>query len=274
MELVKHTVPDPGAEPLRNARHETLVREILAGKTAVEAYRQIYAPPKASDQVVWNLAHRASNRPEVIARMSYLQRQLAQQTLISRSEALALVIEHSRTVLAADSAEISQVRRCACRYCHGPGHAYQWRTEKEYWKALEHAAAQAERWDNMGAKQRETAGPRPELPTDAGGFGYRKTVQPHPDCPECDGLGTGETWFADTRTLSRAAALLYDGVEETKNGMKIRQRSKDVALQTLAKYAGLGDTVDVRGGLAVAAVTAAVTPEQAAAIAKKLAEDY
>lgn len=59
----------------------------------------------------------------------------------------------------------------ACRYCWGIGHAYQWKTRREYQAALIHG--------NLDD---------PNL-TEAGGFGYRSTRAPNPACPECGGIG-------------------------------------------------------------------------------------
>ncbi len=73
----------------------------------------------------------------------------------------------------------------ACRYCHGGiEHDYQFRTRREYDEAC------------AGAVAKEQA-----PPSNKGGYGYRRSAQPHPDCPECDGLGSGFVHAADTAAL-------------------------------------------------------------------------
>lgn len=271
MEVSK--LPDPSV-PLTAPQRERFA-QLLAGGTVdqTEAYRQAY--PASLNWKPANVTTKASamvNRPEVRARLEWLQRQAAESQVMTRAEALALVLADARAVVAADASELTRWRCLNCRHCWGEGHAYRWRNDREYWKALEAASAEQERWDNTPENKRR--GQRPELPTDDGGYGFRRTDEVNPDCPECEGEGIEDTKIGDTRKLSKNARVLYDGVKQTKNGIEIKQRDKEAARALLAKYAGIADTVDVKGGLAVAAVTAAVTPEQAAAIAKKLAEDY
>ena len=58
-------------------------------------------------------------------------------------------------------------------------------------------------------------------------------------CPECGGDGVPFVWFADTRTLTGAARLLYAGVKRTRNGMEILTRNQDDALKNVAAYLGM-----------------------------------
>lgn len=265
---------DP-AEPLRTASREKFVQEIAAGLSQTAAYKVAY--PNSLTWKEGTTASRASDlaaKPEVRARIEHLKGLASDRVVMTRAQALDVVLTDALAVLSSDSAEISRYRYMNCRHCWGIGFAWQWRHLREYAGALADASMAQERWNAMSEKDRQRAGPRPELPTDEGGYGWRRTAEPNPECPECEGEGTQEAWFADTRKLSKKARVLFDGVKQTKNGLEFKQRDKEAARALLAKFAGLGDVVDVRGGLAVAAVTAAVTPEQAAAIAKKLSEDY
>jgi phage terminase small subunit len=266
-------VPD-GSAPLRTAQREKFAQVLAGGTmTQADAYRQAYPVSVAwKSTSVDGKAAQLMQDATVRARVQWLQRQAAENVVMTRAEALALVLADARAVVAADASELTRWRCLNCRHCWGEGHAYRWRNDREYWKALEAASAEQERWDNTPENKRR--GQRPELPTDDGGYGFRRTDEVNPDCPECEGEGIEDTKIGDTRKLSKNARVLYDGVKQTKNGIEIKQRDKEAARALLAKYAGIADTVDVKGGLAVAAVTAAVTPEQAAAIAKKLAEDY
>ena len=266
-------VPDPGT-PLSAPAREKFVQILASGTvTQADAYRQAYPLSlKWKASAVDGKASGLAARPEVRARLQWLQRQAAETVTLTRGKALELVVQTWAALVQADPAEISRWRHLNCRHCWGVGHAYRWRNEREYWKAMSAASAAQEEWDNTPEAKRR--GERPDLPNDDGGYGFRRTDDVNPDCPECEGEGIEDEKFGDTRKLSKNARILFDGVKRTKNGIEIKTLDRQAALVGLAKYAGIADTVDVKGGLAVAAVTAAVTPEQAAAIAKKLAEDY
>lgn len=266
-------VPD-GSAPLRTAQREKFAQVLAGGTmTQADAYRQAYPVSVGwKSTSVDGKAAQLMQEPTVRARVQWLQRQAAETVTLTRGKALELVVQTWAALVQADPAEISRWRHLNCRHCWGVGNAYRWRNDREYWKALEAASAEQERWDNTPEDRRK--GPRPDLPTDDGGYGFRRTDDVNPDCPECEGEGIEDEKFGDTRKLSKNARILFDGVKRTKNGVEIKTLDRQAALVGLAKYAGIADTVDVKGGLAVAAVTAAVTPEQAAAIAKKLSEDY
>lgn len=266
-------VRDPGA-PLSHPTREKFVQILATGNvTQADAYRQAYpGSVRWKSTAVDGKASELAARPEVRARLEWLQRQAAERVVMTRAEALALVLADAQAVVQADASELTRWRCLNCRHCWGEGHAYRWRNEREYWKALDDVCEAQAKWDGTPEERRK--GKRPELPKDDGGYGFRRTDEVNPDCPECEGEGVQDTKLGDTRRLSKNARVLFDGVKQTKNGIEIKQRDKEAARALLAKYAGIADTVDVKGGLAVAAVTAAVTPEQAAAIAKKLAEDY
>ena len=77
------------------------------------------------------------------------------------------------------------------------------------------------------------------LPTDLGGFGYRFTRRPFPECPECNGLGRVYTRFIDTNDLDEAGRLIFDGVEETQHGIKMKFADRAAAMDKIAKHLGL-----------------------------------
>lgn len=156
----------------------------------------------------------------------------------------------------ADPNDIVQIRRTCCRHCHGFGHQYQW-TEAEYSAAVDKAV--------------DSGKPAPD---GMGGFGFDPNAEPHPDCPECGGLGIEDVHVADTRKLRGAARVLYAGAERTRNGIKINMRDKDAAVANLARY--LGMMVDKKefsgpggGPIPLANLTAEdLTDDQLAAILK------
>lgn len=255
-------------------QRERFAQVLAAGNVSqAEAYRQAYpASINWKPAAVDNKASALKGRPEVRARVEWLQRQAADAQVMTRAEALAIVLADAAAVVAADASEITRWRHLNCRHCWGVGGAYRWRNLREYTYALQEISARQEEWDNTPEAKRK--GERPELPSDEGGYGFRRTDDVNPACEECEGEGVEDTKIGDTRKLSKNARVLFDGVKQTKNGIEIKTRDKEAARALLAKYAGIADAVDLRGGVAVAAVTAAVTPEVAAAIAKKLADDY
>lgn len=159
----------------------------------------------------------------------------------------------------ADANDITQLRRVCCRHCHGFGHQYQW-TEAEYTKAVNFAI------DNGK-----------ECPDGMGGFGFNMNAEPHPDCPECGGLGQEYLHVEDTRKLKGPARRLYAGVQRTKDGLKVLMRDQDAALANLSKYLGmLVDKKEISGPnggpVPLAHITADdLTDDQLAALLK--AED-
>lgn len=129
----------------------------------------------------------------------------------------------------ADPSKISQVRAVNCRHCWGLNHEYQWKA-REYAKACDAAAAHTDKRGN----------PAPKPPPDcSGGFGFVRNREPNEDCPECEGEGIEETFFADMRTLGPAERKLIAAVKRTKDGLEVKMRDQDAAVQAIAKYLGL-----------------------------------
>jgi phage terminase small subunit len=140
-------------------------------------------------------------------------------------------------VATADPNDVVQHRRVCCRYCYGNGHEYQWRNEREYQAALARALSLQEQSEaNTKADKRTIAD---QLPTDAGGYGFNSQAAPNPDCPECDGIGTSEVWFADTRSLPPESRALFAGVKQTKEGLEVKLHSQLDALQQVGRHLGL-----------------------------------
>lgn len=130
----------------------------------------------------------------------------------------------------ADVRELVEYRVGCCRYCYGKGNRYQ-RTSGEM--ARDEAAH---------AKANEEAIEKGKPCTEfdrQGGIGYDKRREPNAACQECFGEGVGRTVFKDTSKLSPAAATLYAGVKETKDGLEVKTHSKLDALEKIAKHLGL-----------------------------------
>lgn len=142
-------------------------------------------------------------------------------------------------IATADPGELTQNIHGACRYCYGRDHHFQWRTEREYREALQDRVWNLFADDDVREAAMNGAIEDPRLPNDDGGYGYRLTEKPNPDCPECDGLGIEITRMADTRNLTGSALLLFDGVKETKQGKELKIQDRAKALENLAKHLGM-----------------------------------
>lgn len=129
----------------------------------------------------------------------------------------------------ADATEIMEYRRENCRHCHGKGFAFQWKDEDEFQKAYKEAERSVEEGQALVA------------PDNAGGYGYDKHAQPHPDCPNCSGEGYGSTHFHDTRFLTGGPKLLFAGVKETQHGIEVKVHDQMAALKLAMQHMGMLD---------------------------------
>jgi hypothetical protein len=74
-----------------------------------------------------------------------------------------------------------------------------------------------------------------------GGIGYDKTKQPNPACPECNGKGIWISRPINLDALSPAAAMLFDGVKQDRNGnIEIKLRDRSRALEMFGYITGIG----------------------------------
>lgn len=167
-----------------------------------------------------------------------------------------------RAIATADPRELSEWHIGCCRYCHGFEHRYQ-RTQAEWDRDM----ADHDRWAGQpppASKRRSRRqGERvSQTPAKAygegydaqefnslGGVGYDERKPPHKDCPECFGRGHGRTVLRDTRLLGESAALLYDGVKQTRDGLELKQLSRMDAIDKIAKHIGFYEK-DKGAGLA------------------------
>lgn len=128
----------------------------------------------------------------------------------------------------ADARDLVEYRRACCRYCWGEGFRYH-RTAGELERARREHEAQG-----LAARGRKVPAFDEE-----GGAGYHAKRAPNPECPECFGDGVGQTFLHDTRGLSRAAARLYAGVKQTRDGLEVKLHSPPDALVQLGRHLGL-----------------------------------
>lgn len=212
-----------GADKPLSTRQQAFVREYLISLNASDAYRRAgYAAKSANvdgPKLLSNPRIQAVIKAETEKRFEQLR--LKADDILLRAE----------TILTADARELTSHHIGACRYCYGIDHQFQWKTEREFSDALTAA--------RLKLPKKPTKDHLAALPRNDGGYGYSLKRDPNHDCPECSGLGVPYTRFADTRTISPAAAVLFEGVEETKDGLKIRMASREAAMNLLARHHGL-----------------------------------
>lgn len=211
---------------LKFRKHELFCRafavEPNASKAALAAG---YAKSGAGKQ-----GHELLQRLDVKARL----RELNEPEDAMFREAQAEVLDRIRRMAFADARDLTQFRIGACRYCHGVDHAYQWKTEREFLEALVNRKSKL----RIGEGEPDPA-EDPSWPDDRGGFGYRLARQQDPECPECGGMGVPYVHAPDSRDLSPAAALLFNGAKNGPNGIEIMMQDRAKPLEMLAKRFGL-----------------------------------
>ena len=200
-------------DELRSGKQAAFVREYVKDWNATQAaIRAGYSEATAGVIGCENL-----QKPNVRAAIDRRQAEIA---AIAEVDA-ALVVRELYDIATADPRELMAVYRDSCRHCYGIDHLYQW-TPGEYAAAVD--------------KAMEKDKPLPEL---LGGIGYRATLDPHPDCPECHGRGVETVVVTDTRKLTGKAAKLYAGAQQTKEGVKALGRDQNAALMALGRYLGM-----------------------------------
>lgn len=149
-----------------------------------------------------------------------------QEAMENRSKELHIeardVLRMWWTIAQADPRELIKYKRGACRHCWGEGFSYQFVDGDEYAIHLTKAAAG-----------------KAEIPKHEPTFGYTMNKKPNPKCPHCAGDGHGRVVVEDTSTLSPEAAMLYEGVQVGKDGIRVHMRNRSEALLNIAKHIGM-----------------------------------
>lgn len=200
------------------AKQQRFVEEYLLdlnGKQA--AIRAGYSRKTAEVQ-----ASRLLSNAKVAAAIAAAQAARSERTEITAD----MVLQHWWGIATADANQLIQLRRVCCRHCYGIGFAYQWIDKAEFDAELRAAAMV------------ENADPR-TFPTNDGGYGFNKTLIPHRECPQCFGEGRETVFAHDTRQLRGAERLLYAGVKVTRDGLEIKMRDQDKAMENVARHLGM-----------------------------------
>lgn len=158
----------------------------------------------------------------------------------------------------ADVNELVEGRRVPCRYCNGQGHRYQFRdVEMELLLGVYQCGANKEEYfftdQRTGVSEFAQvyydlgkAG-RPFDPQGGDGYSSKAPIWSvrngrERDCPACDGDGELRVFFHDTRCLSAAGKLLYEGFEVGKDGkVRLKIRDRTWAEQALLRHAGVAE---------------------------------
>lgn len=204
------------------------------GKTQSDAYRENYKTDGWSDQAIAVEASKMASNPNVAQRIKELieNRRATANTAINFN--VQKLLETYFAIAFVDPNELIAVRIGACRHCWGVNFGYQWK-EAEFNDALE-------QWSRAETKRLATGkGEAEPCPDPDGGFGYRFTADPNPECPRCEGEGVERVRPMDTTKLSAGGRLLYKGVQQTKEGIKILFRDQDKALENIGRMLGAFD---------------------------------
>jgi len=215
-------MPKAGPKKL-DAREDRFVDEFLVSLKPEEAAIKAGYSPRTARTKSYQWVSNRQHKPHVFDEIQKRKTQRAEETGIDQVWVLKKLV----AIADADASEITRIEIGCCRYCHGVGHQYQWRTEDEFQTAQEEHFALP---DNARSKA--------EAPVIAGGYGYRPKKAPHKDCPRCDGYGRPRTVLADTSRLSPEAKALFAGVKETANGVEIKTQDKMKAIDMIARHVG------------------------------------
>lgn len=210
---------------LANTKHEAFCLEYMKDRNATAAYRRAGYAPKNDNSAKSAGARLLTNVDTgVPARIAELEVEFSELIKFGIEDILRALV----AIVRADPSALCKPVRGACRYCHGARHDHQWRTARE-WDAAVY------KWKGLPSNVRAT---EPE-PSNAGGFGYDATRAPHPDCPECDGVGELYARFTAYDDIPENSRPLYRGVEAAPNGaMKVVMADKAAALDKLARHLG------------------------------------
>jgi predicted DNA-binding protein YlxM (UPF0122 family) len=207
-----------------------------------------------SENSASTIGHQLLQKTKVAQEIANQKLNLLSANLMTAEDILKRWIDQAT----ADANDLVEYRRSCCRYCYGVDHQYQW-TPAEYERAKKEAVIKE----------------KPE-PENEGGFGYNPTLPPVPDCPECCGEGVGRIHVKDTRYLPHQARLLYRGVHQGKDGLKIIMADQDKALEFLAKHFGvLNEKIQLTGkdGGPIQTTQTQLTPEQLREVLKGIIDE-
>jgi phage terminase small subunit len=232
----------------------------VKGLSQSDAYRSAYSVENMVEKSIHVAACKVAARANVKQRIMELTKTRVDAVVNTKTFDVVKLFETYIAIAFVDPNELIAQKVGACRHCWGDGGGYQWK-EREYLEAL---AA----WERQPV---DKAGQPVAMPDPAGGFGYRFTAAPNPECVECEGEGLHRVVPMDTTKLSPGAKLLYRGVQQTKEGVKVMFANQDKALEQIGRILGAFDDklrVDLAGKVASLKLTTNDPKEAAEAYAK------
>jgi len=186
-------------------RESRFVDEYLADLNSTRAAVAVGLNPRYGRRIRW--------KPEVAAAIAEEQRMRGRELTLTTHDVLARLMQ----VAWSDASEVMEIRRVNCRHCHG----------RDFHRQFTKAEL-LDRHDN---------GLDPIDPHNAGVFDPWE--DPHPDCPQCGGLGEVTTFLKDSRYLTPAGRAIYAGLRQTRRGLELIAPDQTRALIQLGKHLGL-----------------------------------
>lgn len=223
------TTPAPEALGCTEKEAAFAVAVVETGNRSL-AYRRAYnCAVTTKPGTIWSNASEIAQKPHVQRYIRALQEHAAASTVASKAQLIQMLWDR----ILADRRELVQHKRYNCRHCYGANGQYQWKDETEYAMAL------CDVLTHNGALDGDDPRRKP-VPTDVGGYGFNPHAEPNPGCeqPACMGEGHGMTVIADTSRLTGGAALIYEGIKETKDGIQVMIADRNADIAQLAKLLG------------------------------------
>lgn len=177
-------------------------------------------------------AHRLLADPDVKAAVNAA----AQERFDEVKAEAAEVVRHLLEVARADPNDLVESRRHCCRFCWGEGFRYQ-RTAGEMERDRRAYEAEMQRRQDDARRSQEDF--TPTAFDEQGGVGYHGKREPNAECPECFGDGVLDVHVADSRLLRGGSRRLYAGVKRTKDGIEVKMRDQDKAIELLGRHLGI-----------------------------------
>lgn len=206
------------------AKQEEFLANYIISRNASDAYRRAYGCKGWKEATVNNNAWMlVNNNSEIKRRITAIEAVATKKAGFG----LAEIMEKLAAIITADPRELSAIRRFNCRYCNGIGGAWQWKDEAEWSRQLATAI-------DYNVKRKPSQA-EVDLPSFAGGDGFKRKGPINPTCHHCEGDGLEDTYFADTNL---ANSPLFDGVKLTKNGIEVKQLSRESALDKMIRILG------------------------------------
>lgn len=190
---------------------------VANGGDAPAAYRECIRSDGTKRQIEAR-ARQLLKDPSVLAKIDELHERVEKAAVLSATD----IVERLTLIANADLTKLSRVVQRCCRHCYGAGHRYQWRDNIELEKACDKA------------RKDKTPAPLP-----LGGFGFNATLAPHPECPQCDGVGHEEVEIPPASSYGLAEKAAYLGAKTGKYGIEVAYEKPTEALKLIAQTMGM-----------------------------------